>query len=284
MKTIISNKESFNKKREEIIKDGAKDLHLLVDFDRTLTKGVINGKEVKSLMEFFRSGPYISKEYAEKSHALANTYRPFEHDPKLSIEEKKKKMVEWWTKHFELLIESGLNKKHLEKMVEEIEKAGFLEFRDGALEFFNLTKEKKIPVIIISSSGLGVTIEMILKKHDAFSDNISVITNEYGWDKEGNAISVKKPIIHVFNKDETSLKSFPKIHDKIEDRKNVVLIGDSLGDLGMATGSDCKNLLSFGFLEEKVNENLELYQKSYDAILLDNSDFSEINKLVKDIK
>lgn len=284
MGTIISNKKEFAIKEERIIKNGKDKLHFLVDFDRTITKGIINGKEVKSLMEFFRSGPYISKEYAEKSHELASIYRPFEQDLKLSLEERKKKMIEWWTKHFELLIKSGLNKIHLEKMVAEIEKAGYLEFRESVFEFFDMAKEKQIPIVIISSSELGVTIEMILKKHKKFSDNIKIITNEYKWDEKGNAIDFKKPIIHVFNKDETSIKNFPEIHEKIKNRNNIILLGDSLGDLGMANGSQYETLLSFGFLEEKVEENMPKYKESFDVVLTDNPNFEEINKILRAIK
>jgi HAD superfamily hydrolase (TIGR01544 family) len=283
MKTLIISPKEFERKKQQIISDGSKNLHFLVDFDRTLTKGIINGKEVKSLMEFFRSGPYISEDYAKKSHELANFYRPFETDPKLDMKEKKKKMEEWWIKHFELLISSGLNKRHLEKMVDEIQKAGFLEFREKVFDFFKIAKEKNIPIIIISSSGLGVTIKMILEKNNQFHDNIKIITNEYTWDKKENAISVKKPIIHVFNKDETSINQFPEIYNEIKDKKNIILIGDSLGDIGMANGSNPKTLLSFGFFEEKTEDNLPTYKSAFDVVLTDNASFDEINKITEKI-
>ena len=251
MKMLIPDEKVFEEKRERIVRLGARNLHILVDFDRTLTKGVINNKEVRSIMEFFRSGPYINAEYSRKSHELANFYRPYELDSNLGLDEKKKKMHEWWIKHFDLLIKSGLNKKHLVKMVNEIEKEGFLEFREGVFDFFEMTKKKNIPVIIISSSGLGEIIEMVLKKHKKFYDNIKIITNEYYWDEKGRAIGVREPIIHVFNKDETAVKDFPEIYNLIKERKNIILIGDSLGDIGMANGFDYQTLISFAFLKKK---------------------------------
>jgi 5'-nucleotidase len=59
---------------------------------------------------------------------------------------------------------------------------------------------------------------------------------------------VKDPIIHVFNKDETSLATMSHIYKQIQYRKNVILLGDSLGDVGMVTGFDYVNLLKIGFL------------------------------------
>jgi len=282
---LIPNQEEIEKLFSQFQKDGAKKLHVLADFDRTITKSFVNGKEVRSLMEFFRSSEkYISKDYAEKSTALANFYRPIESDPVITLEEKKDKMEEWWTKHFDLLIESGLNKKHLKTMIENAEKEGFLEFREGFFDFLDMLKEKEIPLIIISSSGLGVTIEMFLDKYKKMYPNVHIITNEYLWDEEGNAIGVKKPIIHVFNKDESSIRKFPELHDKLKNRKNVILLGDSLGDLGMISGFEYDALLSFGFLEENIEKNMPLYEKKYSVILTENPDFSEINKLVKKIQ
>ncbi|MEI7718722.1 MAG: haloacid dehalogenase-like hydrolase [archaeon] len=285
MKQLVLNQEKVDKAKSKILKDGAKKLHILADFDRTITKTFVNGKEVRSLMEFFRSNEkYISKDYAEKSTALANFYRLIEQDPVIPLEEKKVKMEEWWTKHFDPLIESGLNKKHLKTMIENAEKEGFLEFREGFLELLDMLKEKDIPLVIISSSGLGVTIEMFLEKYKKMYKNVHVITNEYIWDEKGNAIGVKKPIIHVFNKDESSINKFPKLHEELKERKNVILLGDSLGDLGMISGFDYDTLLSFGFLEDNVEKNMPLYEQKYSIILTENPSFSEINKLVKKVK
>ena len=60
-------------------------------------------------------------------------------------------------------------------------------------------------------------------------------------------------MIHVYNKNESS------IHDSdyfsnLSHRHNIILMGDSLGDLHMADGAtDVKNKLKIGFLNVKVN-------------------------------
>lgn len=276
---IIPNKNHFEKLKTKILSEGADKFHIVADFDRTLTKCFVNGKSIPSIISVLRNENYLSEEYSEKAKALANYYHPIEIDSKISINEKKKKMQEWWEKHFELLIESGLNKKNLERVINE----GKVEFREGALEFLDLLYEKKIPLVIISSSGVGDLIPMYLEKHGKLYDNVHMITNLYKWDKKGNAIGINKPIIHVFNKDETSVKNHPFIYEKIKNRKNVLLLGDSLGDLVMIKGFDYKNLLKVGFLNEEVERDLEEYKRNFDVVITNDSDMKYVNKFIKQL-
>ncbi|MEK6817373.1 MAG: hypothetical protein AABX80_01100, partial [Nanoarchaeota archaeon] len=158
---IVPNPKKFEGLKNQILKDESKKFHVLADFDRTLTKCFVNGKFIPSIISILRNENYLSEEYSEKAKALANYYRPIEFNNKISIKQKKKAMREWWTKHFNLLIESGLNKKNLERVINE----GNVQFREGAEEFLDLLYQKKIPLIIISSSGIGDLIPMYLKKY-----------------------------------------------------------------------------------------------------------------------
>ena len=276
---IISDQEHFKKLKQIIISQGLSKFHVVADFDRTLTKAFVNGKQTPSIISVLRNENYLSEEYSEKARALAERYHPIEIDSAISINVKKKKMQEWWEKHFELLIESGLNKKNLERVINE----GKVEFREGASEFLDLLHEKKIPLIILSSSGIGDLIPMYLEKREKLYDNVHIITNLYKWDEKGNAIEIKKPIIHVFNKDETSIKNYPEIYNKIKDRKNVLLLGDSLGDLGMVEGFDYENLLKIGFLNEEVEKNMKEYKENFDVIITNDSDMKYVNEFIKEI-
>ncbi len=277
---IISNPERLEKIKIEIIKDGPEKLHVLADFDNTLTKAFVDGKKVASLIAILRDGDYLTPDYREKAHALASKYAPMEKDPNLSLQKKKKAMEEWWTAHFDLLIKSGLNKKDLEKVAE----SSNIQFREGALEFIDFLRGKNIPVVIMSASGLGEAIFMYLQKHGRLYDNVHIITNQYEWDKNGNATSVKKPIIHALNKDETLVKDSPSIFEKIKDRKNVLLLGDSPNDIGMVEGFDYKNLLKIGFLNENPPAGgLEEYRKNFDVILTGDASMDFVNEFVKSI-
>jgi len=276
---VIFDIEGLEKTKKKILEQGKDRIHVLADFDRTLTKCFVNSKKIPSIISVLRDEDYLSEEYSEKAKALANKYHPIEVDSAISVEEKKKAMHDWWTSHFDLLIKSGLNKKHLEKVIEN----GNIQFRGGVSEFFDFLHEREIPLVIMSSAGLGGdSISMYLKKQGKLYDNVHIVSNSYEWDVNGNAKAVKEPIIHSMNKDETAIQNY-KVFDLIKDKKNVLLLGDGLGDVGMITGFDYDNLIKIGFLNEKVGENLEQYKENFDIILLNDANFNYVNKLVKEI-
>jgi len=276
---VIPNSEKLEKVKKLILEQGRDKIHVLADFDRTLTKAFVSGKKIPSIISVLRDENYLSEEYSEKAKALADKYHPIELDLNISIEEKKKAMQEWWTQHFDLLIKSGLNKKHIEKVIEN----GSIQFREGTPEFLDFLNKNKIPLIIISSAGLGGdSILMYLEKQEKLYENIHIVSNSYKWDSDGNATGFKEPIIHVMNKDETAIKDY-KVFDLVKDRKNVLLLGDSLGDIGMITGFKYDNLIKIGFLNEKIQENLERYKENFDIVLLNDTNFNYINNLIQEI-
>lgn len=277
---VILDKEKLEKIKQAISKAGANKLHVLADFDRTLTKNFVNGKEVPSVISVLRDGSYLTAGYAEKVHALFNKYHPIEIDPKIPLKEKKKAMQEWWTSHYKLLIESGLNKRDIDAVV----KSNKIKLRGGVLEFLDLLHKYNIPLVIMSSSGLGVySILGFFKKEKRAYDHVYIISNSFEWDKNGRAIKVREPIIHSMNKDETVVKDFPSIYKVIKDRKNVLLLGDTLEDTEMITGFDYDNILKIGFLNKNVKENLKYYKKVYDVVVLNDSGMLYVNKLLKEI-
>jgi len=276
---VMSNPVKLGKLKKEIKKGGAERLHILSDFERTLTYAFVGGEKVPSILSVLRSsGDYLGDDYAKDAQTLFEKYHPIEINSKIPIEAKKKAMEEWWLTHFDLLIKKGLNKKHLEKVVE----SGKIRLREGAEEFFGILRKYDIPLVIISSSGLGEVISMILENEGKFYSNVYIISNSFLWDKNGNVISVKKPIIHSMNKDETVLKKFP-FFKKIKDRKNVILLGDNLEDIGMAKGFEYENLIKIGFLNENVKENLTPYKQNFDVIILNDSPMNQVNTLLREM-
>lgn len=58
----------------------------------------------------------------------------------------------------------------------------------------------------------------------------------------------QKPTIHPFNKNETALEG-SEYYDLVHNRDHIILMGDSIGDAGMADGVPVSsNVIKIGFL------------------------------------
>jgi 5'-nucleotidase len=79
------------------------------------------------------------------------------------------------------------------------------------------------------------------------------------------------------------LKEFPEIFEKIQNRKNVILLWDSLWDHHMVDGFDYENLIKIWFLNDKVDELLDEYKKRYDIVITWDWDFGVVNDIMKEI-
>jgi 5'-nucleotidase len=273
----IPNPESFEQKIQHLKREGAKQLHIVADFDRTLTKAFSEGKKVATTIAKIREGNYLSPEYVKKAYELFNIYHPIEVDLNISFEEKNVKMHEWWQKHFDLLIESGMNKGVIEDIITKKE----MHMRPGALKFFDLAAQYQIPLLIFSA-GPGDIITEYLKSEQKLTPNVHVIANIFVFDENGKAIGVQKPIIHSLNKSEIAVKDFP-YHKQIEQRTNVLLLGDSLDDLGMLEGIVHHQVIKIGFLNEDVDKLLPAYKKAYDVVIINDGSMEYINTLLSRI-
>jgi len=280
MNVIISNPKEFEEKKRAFIDGGKGKVHVLSDFDRTLTRAFYHGHKASSIISKLRGGKYLVKGYAEKAQALFDRYHPIEIDPKISIEDKSETMYEWWRAHKQLLIDSGFDKQTIKQCIVDTIDEDTLVFREGVKEFFGYLKNNRIPLVIMSSS-LEDLIDEFMTQKGVYSDNVHVIANSFEYEN-GKAVRYKR-IIHVFNKHEMEIKGLP-VYDKLLERKNVLLLGDSLGDLGMIEGFPYDNLIKIGFLNQDVDENLEKYKKVYDVLVLNDGDFSFVNELLEEIK
>lgn len=275
----IPDKAKLEKTIKQIKADGPESLHILADFDRTLTRAFIDGQPIPSMISILYDGNYLAPEYSAKAQDLFKHYHPIETDPSIPNSEKKKLMEEWWRAVFKLLVDCGLTKDDIEKVI----KSGKLKFRNGVLEFVQMLHEEQVPIVIMSSSGLGGdAIKTYLQQEKHFYNNIHIIGNEFIWDEQGKAISMEEPIIHGMNKDETAIQNYP-VFAVVKNRTNVILLGDSIGDVGMVEGFAYKNLIKIGFLNNHIDEHLPAYKEIYDLIILNDGDFEYINNLIKQI-
>jgi len=276
-KIHIVDKVALDWKIDQFKKAGAKGFHIVSDFDSTLTLGFENGKKLSTSFGQIRDGGYMSEEYVKKAYELLNYYYPIETDPKIPLNEKCIKMEEWWEKHMELMVEMKLSKTILKDIAD---KDNLCEGK-FVPEILELLKNKSIPLLIFSA-GLGDVIKEFMLRKNQLSDNIHIISNFYNFDDKGYVTGYKSKAIHVFNKNEVEIQDSP-YHKEIQERKNVILLGDSLGDLGMAEGMNHDCIIKIGFLNHKEDELLEEYSKHYDVIILGDGTMQYVLNLLKKI-
>jgi len=275
---IIPDKKKLEETIKKISKQGKNKFHVLADFDRTLTKGKFNGDaKVTSIINLIALGGHLNKDYQEKANELYEKYYVIEHNLNIPLEKKRKEMVNWWTKHSQLLIDSGLNLKVLKEVV----KKNNPHFRESIFNFLDILKKNKIPLVILSASR-RIMIKMFLEKYNYMNKNIHIISNNFEFDESGKATGFTKPIIHSFNKHETEINKLP-VYKELLKKKNVLLLGDSLGDVGMVEGFPYENLIKIGFLNHDAKKNLDKYKEVYDVVILNDGSFDYINELIERI-
>jgi len=271
---LIKNEKELNEKIEKIRRDGVSHLHIVSDFDRTLTPAFVQGQKTPTGIAQIREGGYLTPEYPAKAHALFDKYHPIEISETIPQEEKNKKMVEWWNTHLSLIVESGMNKE----VIEDIINKRRIHYRESAKEFFNTLAKQNIPLLIFSA-GVGDLIEGSLKYEGFFNKNIHIISNFFDFDKKGTAKGYKGAVIHSFNKNEGQIKNSPYF-EQVKGRKNVVLLGDSLGDTNMLEGLVHENIIKIGFLNENVEKQKTKFEKEYDVVILGDGPMNYVNNLL----
>ncbi|KAK2820440.1 hypothetical protein Q5P01_023399 [Channa striata] len=255
---------------------GAGSLQVISDFDMTLTKFTYNGKRVPTTHNILDNQLLINENCTKKMRELLNTYYPIEIDASLSAEEKLPLMVEWWTKVHELLIQQKIRKDMLAVAVKE----SSVMLRDGCKLFFDRLSEHQVPLLILSA-GVGDVLEEVIRQNHVFHPNVHVISNYMDFDKTGVLRAFKGQLIHTFNKRECALSQAAGLR-QLQGCPNVLLLGDSLGDLTMADGvSEPKNILTIGFLNDQVEERKESYINSFDMVLVKDETMDVPNAIIR---
>ncbi|EDV21131.1 uncharacterized protein TRIADDRAFT_30887 [Trichoplax adhaerens] len=125
-------------------------------------------------------------------------------------------------------------------------------YRKGTDELMATLKRHNIPVLILSA-GLGDIIREGFHQQSMFYENMEILSNMMIYSDDGSLIGFQEDVIHSFNKTRAS-KHNSSYFKKNKERYNLILMGDTEGDLNMADGIDyLRNQVSIGFLNAKVN-------------------------------
>ena len=246
----------INEKKLEKIKLEADNMYVVIDFDRTITaKDSQDSWDAAAIM--------LGEDFKQKSYKLYQKYRPIEQDYTITYKEKNKAMEIWYKACMDLYYEYGLTKEKLEESVQKSE----LKFRDGMKDFLKEMHQKNIPVIICSA-GIGNVIELYLKAQNCYYDNMYIISNFLTFDENGQIEEYKNKLIHTMNK--TINGNLPEeIESKLKGRKYRLLLGDTIEDKQMLDESENSNTITVGFLNDKIEQNLELYKKEFDVCIVE---------------
>ncbi|KAI8799407.1 pyrimidine 5'-nucleotidase [Cladochytrium replicatum] len=273
----ISNAAAVRKKIESILASKTSDLHIISDFDMTCTKQHYpDGSRHVSSHSILMGSKSLPDEFRAYTEGLFKKYYPMEISTTLSLEEKVAAMVEWWELAHEAIV--GINMKRSD-IVDAVRDAHIV-FRDGLRTLVETCKSKSIPLLIFSA-GIADVIEQVLSQHSLMNPSIHVVSNKMSFanDADETCTGFAPPLIHVFNKSESSVEN-TTYGDAVKTRKNVLLLGDSIGDLGMGEGLAHDTELTIGFLNHDVERLIGKYEAAFDLVVLNDGSMEIVNAIV----
>lgn len=261
-----------------LIKGGAAKLQIITDFDMTLSRFSYQGRRCPTCHNVIDNCRLVTDECQKKLLQLKEKYYSIEVDPNLTVEQKYPFMVEWYTKSHGLLVEQGIPRDKLREIVAESD----VMLKEGYQNFFDKLKQHKIPVFIFSA-GIGDVLEEVIRQAGVYHPNVKVVSNFMDFDENGVLKGFKGELIHVFNKHDGALKN-TEYFNQLKDNSNIILLGDSQGDLRMADGvANVENILKIGYLNDRVDELLEKYMDSYDIVLVKEESLELANSILQKI-
>ena len=263
----VRDKIEVESKLKSLLDGGHSKLQLIVDFDNTLTRHHKNGVLTDCSWGVMENSPLLPKTYTDQTNALRAKYLPLEQDPDLSIEDKIPIMVEWYTAANKLLKTNGIKREMFGKFV----KTSNVEFRDNTKVMLDGLNQADVPVLVMSA-GLG---DILVEVMDAFGvyhrSNTKVVSNFLSYDHDGLVTGIEGSMIHVYNKSTCAISDSEYFKTNFS-RNNVILMGDSIGDLTMAQGvANPDAVLKIGFLNNMTTaeKRLPSFLDGFDIVLID---------------
>ncbi len=218
---------------------GPKNLHIVADFDLTLTAGKNHGD---NLGTWDVMDALMPPEGVQAHNAIYQSFRPTERAGKLTEAVAKEK----WSETLDLITSYHMR-------IDDIEEA-FLSvaaLRTGAKELFDACASNDIPTVILSS-GIRNVIE-IMANHYSLRPNF-ILSNDLIVDDSGRVCDWdRETLIHVLNKHEMGHKELSSLRTM---RPHVLLLGDVPADTMMVPGDD--NVIRIRVLDPRKGETHNL--------------------------
>jgi len=251
------NKKRSLEKMEKFWKEGREKIHIITDFDLTLTPRDSRPGQDSSTWGILEN--YLPEAAIEKIKKLYEKYRPLEVQGEMTVAD----AVDWYEGALEIYKRSGIKWADIVHDVEEK-----MSIRPYVKDFFNACEEKEIPTIIISA-GVKDVIEIWCRKFGIIP--AVLLSTDLLFNSEGRIRGWEKDsLIHIFNKKEKGHKEISGVR---QSRPNIILIGDTLYDAAMADGDD--NVLRV-IIDDPRKDDASRSQSFYDNV------FQKFDLMIKD--
>lgn len=206
-------------------------------------------------------------------------YFHIEKDASMTLEEKTPFMLEWYGKSNDSLVAGGFRRDWLQCAVSGAREGGTLALRPGFEKLLITLQQADISVLIFSA-GISTVITEILAQllpHVPLAATTQVVGNEMVFDAAG-VLQGWGPLIHMYNKNQS-------VVPPTQQRANVLLLGDGLGDVTMADGAatEPECILKVGFLNENVDGLLAQYEEKFDVVITGDANLDEVQRIVDQI-
>ena len=131
--------------------------------------------------------------------------------------------------------------------------------------------------VLVFSAGLGNCIDEFLQQEELLAPHVDVVSNWMRFDGQGRVVGFEADLIHSLNKDYSHVQRQRERGKAVVQgmqaphRRNVILLGDSTGDVRMVQGlGDVGCLLKVGFVNgEPTEAKMDKYREVYDVLILD---------------
>ncbi|KAF3816926.1 hypothetical protein GH733_014274 [Mirounga leonina] len=245
---------------------GGDRLQVISDFDMTLSRFAYNGKRCPSSYNILDNSKIISEECQNEVGYSPSLFRDGHYG-----------LLQIVIAH-NLLCQQKIQKVQIAQVVRESNAM----LREGYKTFFNTLYQNNIPLFIFSA-GIGDILEEIIRQMKVFHPNIHIVSNYMDFDEDGFLQGFKGQLIHTYNKN-SSVCENSGYFQQLQGKTNILLLGDSMGDLTMADGvPGVENILKIGFLNDKVEERRERYMDSYDIVLEKDETLDVVNGVLQHI-
>ncbi|GMR54545.1 hypothetical protein PMAYCL1PPCAC_24740, partial [Pristionchus mayeri] len=264
----VKNMERALGKISKMIEGGADELLVISDFDHTMSRAYDEkGERCWTTHGVFDNAVEMA-DLAAKCKELSAHYLPIEFDGNMTMEEKIPHMEAWWRQSHDAIVAKGVHRSVLEHLVLNSN----VRLRDNAASLMAHLETARVPLVMFSA-GIGDIISIFLAQRlGAVPANMHLISNMMTYDEKKVVSGFKEPLIHTFNKNGSVInKEEVNFFHEMRKRDNVILMGDSMGDLHMDVGVENhkeSDTLKIAFLNKK-DHLLDFYFDRYDIVIID---------------